>query len=90
MYTRRTVGGCRFLPHDLDISGIIDHDLYDLQGSAHVAGWEPNKTCHGSIEHMFPGVDLYCADPAQPLTTAGEKTSLLDHDLSDLSDLSDA
>ena len=33
---------------------------------------------------MCPGLDLYYTDPAQPLTTAGEK---LDH-LSDLSDLS--
>ena len=28
---------------------------------------------------MFPGLDLYCADPAQPLTTAGQE--LLVHDL---------
>ena len=34
---------------------------------------------------MFPGLDLYCADPAQPLTTAREKLDDLDHDLSDLS-----
>ena len=39
-------------------------------------------------EHsVFPGLDLYCADPAQPLTTAGEELDDLDHDLSDLSDL---
>ena len=31
---------------------------------------------------MFPGVDLYLADPAQPLTTAGEE-------LDDLDDLSE-
>ena len=34
---------------------------------------------------MFPGLDLYYADPAQPLTTAGEELDDLDHDLSDLS-----
>ena len=31
---------------------------------------------------MFPGLDLYYADPAQPLTTAGEELDELDHDLS--------
>ena len=39
---------------------------------------------------MFPGLDLYCADPAQALTTAGEEVHDVDHDLSGgLSDLSD-
>ena len=52
---------------------------YDL---AHVAGWEPYKIC--MIWHMFPGLDLYNADPAQPLTTAGEEQDDLDHDLSAL------
>ena len=33
---------------------------------------------------MFPALDLYYADPAQPLTAAGEELN----DLSDLSDLS--
>ena len=37
---------------------------------------------------MFPGLDLYCTDPAQPLTTAGGEQDDLDHDLSDLYDLS--
>ena len=40
------------------------------------------------IYRMFPGLDLYCTDPAQPLTTAGEELDDLDHHLSDLSDLS--
>ena len=31
---------------------------------------------------MFPGLDLYHADPAQPLTTAGEELDDLDHHLS--------
>ena len=35
---------------------------------------------------MLPGLDLYHADPAQPLTTAGEEVGELDHDLFDLSD----
>ena len=34
------------------------------------------------IQHMFPGFDLYYADPAQPLTTAGEELHDLDNDLS--------
>ena len=37
------------------------------------------------IQHMFPGLDLYYADPAQPLTAAGEELDDLDHDLSNLS-----
>ena len=35
---------------------------------------------------MFPGSDLYCADPAQPLTTAREELDDPHHDLSDLSE----
>ena len=31
---------------------------------------------------MFPGLDLYYAGPAQPLTTASEELDDLDHDLS--------
>ena len=38
------------------------------------------------ISDIFPGLDLYSADPAQPLTTAGEPDDL-DHDLSDLSEV---
>ena len=34
---------------------------------------------------QFAGLDLYYADPAQPLTTAGEELDDLDNDLSDLS-----
>ena len=37
---------------------------------------------------MFPGFDLYYADPAQALTTAGEELDDIDHELSDLSYLS--
>ena len=37
------------------------------------------------IWHMFPGLGLYYADPAHPLTTAGEELDDLDRDLSDLS-----
>ena len=33
---------------------------------------------------MFPGLDLYCTDPVQPLTTAGEELDYPDHDLSDM------
>ena len=46
---------------------------------------------------MFPGFDLYYADPAhplttarvEPLTTARVELDNLDHDLSDLYDLDD-
>ena len=41
-----------------------------------------------TICHMFPGLDLYHADPAQPLTKAGAELHDFDHDLSDLSDQS--
>ena len=36
---------------------------------------------------MFPRLDLYYGDPAQPLATAGEGLDDLDHDLSELSDM---
>ena len=36
---------------------------------------------------MFPGLDLYDADPGQPFTTAGKELDDLDHDLSDLSEV---
>ena len=36
---------------------------------------------------MFPGLDLYYADPAQPLTAASEELDDLDHGLSDLSEV---
>ena len=40
-------------------------------------------------EDMFPGLGLYYADPAQPLTTAHEELDDLDSDLDgDLCDLS--
>ena len=32
------------------------------------------------IWHMFPGLDLYYADPAQPLTTVDEELDDIDHD----------
>ena len=39
----------------------------------------------GTILDMLPGLDLCCADPAQPLATEGEEQDDLDRDLSDLS-----
>ena len=39
------------------------------------------------IQHMFPGLDMYYADPAQHLTTAGEELGDLDHDLSEVCDV---
>ena len=33
---------------------------------------------------MIPGLNLYYADPAQPLTMTGEALDGLDHDLSDV------
>ena len=38
-------------------------DLYDLYAIAHVAAWE-RIFC--MILHMFPGLDLYYANPTQP------------------------
>ena len=32
---------------------------------------------------MFPELDLHYADPAQPLTMAGDESDDLDHDLSE-------
>ena len=54
--------------------------LYDL--AHHVAGWEPYNL---HDKPMSPGLDLYYADPAQPLTTAGEELDDSDRYLSDLS-----
>ena len=40
----------------------------------------PDGTCTiCTISHMFPGLDLCYADPAQPLTTAGEELDDLYH-----------
>ena len=39
------------------------------------------------IWDMFPGLDLYYADPAQSLTTVGEEIDYLDHELSHLFEL---
>ena len=36
---------------------------------------------------MFPGLDLWYADLAQPLITAGEELDYLDRHVSDVSDL---
>ena len=36
---------------------------------------------------FFAGLDRYYADPAQPLTMAGEELDGLDHDISDLSEV---
>ena len=35
------------------------------------------------IWHMFRGLGMFYADPAQPLPTAGEELDHLDHDLSE-------
>ena len=37
------------------------------------------------IQDSFPGLDLYCTDPAQYLITAGLHPGDLDHDLCDIS-----
>ena len=50
----------------------------------HGAGWD-RYNVHDLQSHMLPRLDLYCADPAQPLTAAGEALDDLNHDLSDLS-----
>ena len=55
--------------------------MYDL---AHVAGWDPLVI--RMIWHIFPGLDLFHADPAQPLTTVGQELDDRDHDTPDLSE----
>ena len=61
--------------HDLDLPGRAEryvpdlYDLYDLYDLAHVAGCESHNLL--DLGHMFPGLDLYCTDPAQHIITAG-------------------
>ena len=62
---------------DRDIPDL--YDLYDLYDLAHVAGWEPYVL---RDQGHVPGLDLYCADPAQGIITAGSDPDDLDHDLS--------
>ena len=66
-------------------------DLCDLYDLAHAAGWEPYNLHDILIGHAsWVGSALRTyADPAQPLTTAGEELDDRGHDLSDLSDLSE-
>ena len=45
-----------------------------LDDLAHVAGWDPHIL--NALAHSWVGSVLLYADPAQPLTTAGEE---LDH-----------
>ena len=59
-----------------------------MHNLAHVARWDPHNR-HDLDLGTFSGLDLYCAGPAQPLTTADEEVDDLDRDLSDLSVLSD-
>ena len=59
-------------------------DLYDLP---HAAGWESYDLHDILTSHVSwdgPALHTY-ADPAQPLTTAGEELDDLYHDLSGLS-----
>ena len=59
-------------------------DLY-LYNLAHAGGWEP-CSMHDLLLHTFPGLDLYYADPAQPLTHDLLIYDLqVDHDLCGLS-----
>ena len=62
------------LLHDLDV--LRADRFLDLYFLARVAGWEP---CHP--HHPAHGMDMYHADPAQPLITAGEDLEDLDRDL---------
>ena len=50
---------------------------------AHVVWWDPTNL--QDLARVSPGLDMYYTDPAQSLTTAGDKLYDLDHDLSDLS-----
>ena len=69
--------------HDICLSGRIDRSLICVVYLV-IAEWLPYNP-HGLHGTRFPGLDLYCTDPAQPLTTAGEELDHLqiDHDLSE-------
>ena len=58
--------------------------MYNL---VHVAEWE-TYDLHDFAHVSWVGSVLQNADPAQPLTTAGDELDDLDHDLSDLCELS--
>lgn len=53
----------RFPRHDLDVKADLFPILHDL---AHIAGGDL-FSLHDLQNHMFPGLDLYHADPAPPL-----------------------
>ena len=42
-----------------------------------MAGWDPYDLHDLGQQHMFPGLDLYYADPAQAHTMAGEELDAL-------------
>ena len=67
------------------ISTFQGRSISDLVWStvAHVVGWDPYDL-HDLLQHMLSGLDLYYADPGQPLTTAGEELDHVDHDVSEV------
>ena len=66
-------------PHDLDIS----RQTYSRSCKIWLMLKDgTRRIC--MISHMFPRLDPYYADPAQPLTSAGEEPDYLDCDMSDL------
>ena len=72
----------------IQLISIVRLQTAAMRSSSRRSGWRitgPDKWRILRYGHVFPGLDLYCADPAQPLTTAGEELDDLDHDLSDLS-----
>ena len=58
--------------HDLDLSP-FKADLFKILSydTAHAAGWD-RYNLH-DLAYLFPDLDLYYADPAQPITTAGAR-----------------
>ena len=75
-----------FQLHDLDLPGKADR-LSILCDLAHVAGWEPYNL-HDLARVSWVGLVHYTDAAQQALTTAGEELDDIDHELSDLSDLS--
>ena len=69
------------IPTSWSTSFRADAFIPDLYDPAHVAGCEPYYIIW-IIHHTYLGLDLYYADPAKQLITAGYDLGGLDRDLS--------
>ena len=52
---------------DLDVSPFQGRCIPDLVWSSRCCLMGPVQSVWSVYEHMLPGLDLYCTDPAQPL-----------------------